>query len=331
VSGTTAVNANGSGVATFSNLSITGSVGARTLRFTSGSGQDVSSTVNVSFHPSQGTQTLAYCGSQLMDVDVPSASFARPRPVAVYIHGGAWTSGDRLAGLLLPELRTELLSRGYVVVSLDYRLADGTPGNEWPAQIHDAKCAIRHLRDRAGDYGADGRIGVWGASAGGHLASMLGVTDTSDGFEGNGGFFGVSSHVDAVAPIGSISDITGGPTHPELPFAVGMGGPGELTFGGDWPGPSQELTDASPITWASSDDPPFYIVHGDEDTTVLYPQAPTLETALLNAGVPNPDVTLLTVVNGGHNLNDVGMGTPSHTLAQVADLIADFFDDHVLN
>jgi dipeptidyl aminopeptidase/acylaminoacyl peptidase len=88
------------------------------------------------------------------------------------------------------------------------------------------------------------------------------------------------------------------------------------------------LTEASPIDWADSNDAPFYIVHGDQDGTVLHAQAETLRDVVTGA---SGDATLLTVVNGGHNLNDVGMGTPSHTLAQVADLIADFFDDHVFN
>jgi acetyl esterase/lipase len=326
--GTTGVTTNGSGVATFSSLSLSGSAGPRTLTFASGSGQATSSTVNVSY--GEGMQTLTYCGSQLMDVFVPDEAFPRPLPVAVHIHGGAWVSGNRTEGLLWADgmggdgaLKSELLGRGYVVVSLDYRLA---PDSQWPAQIHDVKCAIRHLRAKAGDYGADGRIVVWGASAGGHLASLLGVTDASSGLEGNEGFSGTSSQVHAVAPIGSISDITGGPNHPELPFALGAGGPGEQTFGASWPGPNQVLTDASPITWVGSNDAPFYIVHGDQDATVLYPQATRLNTALSAAG---GNTQLLTVANGGHNLNDVGMGTPSHTLAQVADMIADFFDLHV--
>jgi acetyl esterase/lipase len=253
-----------------------------------------------------------------MDVLVPDESLPRPLPVAVYIHGGAWVSGNRTEGLeagqVSGEIKSELLGRGYVVVSLDYRLA---PDNQWPAQIHDVKCAIRHLRAKPSEYGADGRIVVWGHSAGGHLASMLGVTDASSGLEGNEGFSGVSSRVDAVAPIGSISDITDAPNHPELPFA--LTGPGGDTFA-TWP---DAQPDASPITWASSNDAPFYIVHGDQDGTVLYPQATKLNTALANAGGATQ---LLTVQGGGHNLEN-----GNYTLAQVADMIADFFDSHVLD
>jgi acetyl esterase/lipase/5-hydroxyisourate hydrolase-like protein (transthyretin family) len=314
--GTQTVATNGSGVATFSGLSISGSVGGRTLKFASGAAQVTSGTVNVSY--GEGTQLITYCGSQQMDVFVPANSFTRPRPVAVYVHGGGWTSGDRTLGLLLPEVKSELLSRGYVVVSVDYRLADSTAANFWPAQINDVKCAIRHLRAKAGEYGGDGRIVSWGASAGGHLTSMLGVTDASDGLEGSGGFSGVSSRVDAAVPIGGISDLTDAPTHPE----IGFFGP-EWTFD-DWPAAQY---DASPIEFATGDDPPFLIIHGDQDATVLYPQATKLNTALGGAGATTQ---LVTVVNGGHNLDDVGAGTPSYTLAQLATTIANFFDAQVL-
>jgi len=315
VGGTTSVNTNGSGIATFSNLSISGTPGPRTLRFTATAAQATSNTVNVSY--SAGSYTVTYCGTQLMDVTVPNAAFPRPRPVAVYIHGGGWTSGDRTLGLLLSEVRDELVNnRGYVVVSIDYRLA---PTDQWPAQIHDAKCAIRHMRARAGDYGTDGHIGVWGASSGAHLAALIG-TSGSGNLEGNEGFPGISSAVDAVAPIGHISDLSSASAQAELYF------PDPPNVFPTWPGPSQELTDASPVSWASSNDPPFYIVHGTADATVDFNQAVRMDDALSFVGA---NVTLLPVVNGGHNLNDVGMGTPSHTLDQIKTIIADFFDAYV--
>jgi acetyl esterase/lipase len=327
VGGTPIVMTDGSGTATFSDLSIDGDPGLRTLLFSVDAIQTTSAPVHVAY--AEGTYlAVQYCGSiaaQRMDVYVPSNSVARPLPVAVYIHGGGWTSGDSSSGLLLPEVRTELLLRGYVVVSVNYRLATAST-NKWPAQINDVKCAIRHLRAEAGDYGFDGAsIGVWGASAGGHLASMLGVTDASSGFEGSGGYSGVSSRVSAAVPIGGISDMTStqAPDHPELNFF----GP-EWAFEATWPGPSTQLDEASPIWWTSSDDPPFLIVHGDQDTTVLPAQATRLDDSLDSAGALT---TLQLVTNGGHNLDDVGMGTPSPTLAQVVQQIADFFDAHVVS
>jgi acetyl esterase/lipase len=239
--------------------------------------------------------------------------------LAAFIHGGGWVSGDKSGATLLPEVRDELLSRGYVVVSLNYRLG-GTA--QWPAQINDVKCAIRHLRAEAADYGFDGvRVGVWGSSAGGHLSEMLGVTDATSGFEGSGGYAGQSSRVTAAVAIGGISDLTQGPTHSELNFS----GP-ETTFG-SWPGPSAELTNASPITWESADDPPFLLVHGDQDVTVFPAQAQRLFDQLDAVGV---NATLQFVTDGGHNLEEVTEGTPpTPSIAQVAQQIADFLDAHV--
>ncbi len=325
LSGATTVTTSGAGTATFSNLSISGSPGPRTLRFSSSGLQIVSSTVHVGYAQG-GYIDLQYCGSiaaQRMDVYVPSNSFQRPLPVAVYIHGGSWTGHDKSEEdlLLWANARQELLGRGFVVATLNYRLATAS-ANKWPAQIHDVKCAIRHLRAEAGDYGADGRIGVWGASAGGHLAAMIGVTDTiaAPHLEGSGGYAGWSSRVSAAVAIGGIFDLTQQPDHPEIQFEGG-----EWAFT-EWPGPnSTQLNHASPLWWASSDDPPFLIVHGQEDGTVLYPQAPRMDDALDGAGASS---TLVPVVNGGHELQNIG-GTATPSILVVMEQIADFFDTHV--
>ena len=107
--------------------------------------------------------------SQMLDVYVPDVLTA-PRPVMVWIHGGGWYSGDKSAppgmGLLL---------RGYVVASINYRLSSEAL---FPAQIFDCKAAIRFLRAHSREYGIDStRIGVWGDSAGGQLAALLGTTN----------------------------------------------------------------------------------------------------------------------------------------------------------
>ena len=185
------------------------------------------------------------------------------------------------------------------------------------------KCAVRHLRALAGDYGTDGRIGAWGASSGGHLVSMLGVTDAASGLEGSEGFAGVSSRIAAAVPIGGISDLTDAPDHPELPFMAPPAPNGDRMFPGSWPAAQP---DASPITWASTDDPPFLIIHGDQDDVVLPAQSTKMFNSLAGT-VPAP--VLQWVTPGGHNLEDVGMGTPSPTLAQLTQQIANFFDTHV--
>jgi dipeptidyl aminopeptidase/acylaminoacyl peptidase len=90
-------------------------------------------------------------------------------------------------------------------------------------------------------------------------------------------------------------------------------------------GPSAQLDTASPIWWTSSDDPPFLIVHGDQDTVVLPAQATRLRDYFNGVGTI---VTLQIVTNGSHGFNDSG-GPASPTKAQLTQQIADFFDLHI--
>src|SRR5271165_4020224 len=114
---------------------------------------------------------VEYCkgGGQplLMDVFIPRNRIRTPTPAILWIHGGGWERGDKNgnSGALL------LADEGFVTASLFYRLSGDSP---FPADIEDCKCAIRFLRANAGKYGIDpNRIGVAGASAGGHLAELV--------------------------------------------------------------------------------------------------------------------------------------------------------------
>lgn len=101
--------------------------------------------------------------------------------VVVWIHGGAWQTGSRR---ITP---TQFLhDHGYALVSIGFRFTDAAI---FPAQIQDCKCAIQFLRANAKAFGIDSeKIGVWGASAGGHLAAMLALTNGHIQFEGNDGY-----------------------------------------------------------------------------------------------------------------------------------------------
>jgi acetyl esterase/lipase len=91
------------------------------------------------------------------------------RPVVVWLHGGAWRRGSR------DNVRhcDELMRAGYVLASVSYRFSQEA---RFPAQIIDCKAAVRWLRAHATEYGLDTeQIFAWGASAGGHLAALLGA------------------------------------------------------------------------------------------------------------------------------------------------------------
>ena len=112
----------------------------------------------------------------LLDLHVPDD--AAGLPVVVWIHGGGFTAGDRryLPPTLAPgSVFAALTGAGLACATVDYRLAAEA---DWPAQREDIAAAVSFLRATAGEYGLDAaRIGLWGESAGGHLALMAGLTD----------------------------------------------------------------------------------------------------------------------------------------------------------
>jgi len=114
-----------------------------------------------------------------MDLYFPAASQA-PWQVLVYAHGGSFTSGDKLKGSGVIDIPA-MTARGYAVAAINYRLM---PANPFPAEVLDAKCAIRFLRAHAAEYQLDTeKIGIWGGSAGGHLVAMVGLTNGNAAFD----------------------------------------------------------------------------------------------------------------------------------------------------
>jgi acetyl esterase/lipase len=235
-------------------------------------------------------------------------------PAVIYVHGGAWIGGDKREGAGATEI-PELISRGYLVAAINYRLA---PQYKFPAQIEDVKCAVRFLRANAATYGIDpARIGAWGGSAGGHLVALLGVTDTNADFEGNGGYADQSSRVQAVVDMFGPTDLS----------AIFQGADPQLLqlVFGTTNRNSDTVKRASPVTWVSSDDPPFLILHGDKDMLVPPNQSKKLYDRLAAAGVP---ATLVIVKNAGHGfIPEGGIMDPSRD--QITKMVADFFDRYL--
>ena len=232
-----------------------------------------------------------------------------PAPALVYIHGGGWHGGDKAAGDDMRDV-VALARHGYVVASINYRVA---PRHRFPAQIHDAKCAVRHLRAHAAVLGVDpGRIGAWGASAGAHLAALLALTVPDDGLEGPHGRGAHSSAVQAVVDLYGPVDLTA----PDLPARTR-----EIVravFGDD----AASQRRASPLNYVRPGGPPFLIFHGAEDQSVPVSQSRAMHARLLAAGVP----ARLVVVRGArHVLEADGEITP--TREEISLAIAKFFDE----
>jgi len=259
--------------------------------------------------------TYGNAGSVALKLDIYYPKSATEAvPAVVYVHGGAWIQGDKAIGAGANEI-PELVNRGFLVVSVDYRLA---PQHKWPAQIEDVKCAIRFLRAHAAEYGINPqRIGAWGGSAGGHLVAMLGTTDASVGLEGTGGYAEESSRVQAVVDMFGPADLS-------VLFRGYRGDLLEQVFGTADPN-SQIARLASPVTYVSADDPPFLILQGDKDNVVPLEQSQILYDRLLAGGVP---ASMVVVKNAGHGFIPSG-GTMSPSRSEITTLVADFFEEYL--
>jgi acetyl esterase/lipase len=245
-----------------------------------------------------------------LDLYLPES--AENPPLVVWIHGGGWSGGNKK---WCPV--KWLADHGYAVASVSYRFSQQA---KFPAQIHDVKAAVRWLRANAEQYGYDPeRIAASGASAGGHLAALLGVTAGVGALEGEvGEHLDESSKVNVVINYYGASDfILRSRTQPERANAVGsvvyelLGGPASVL--------TEKAVLASPAFYVTRDDPPLMIVHGVDDKTVLIDQAVRLFTCYLEAGLP---VELHALEGLGHGGDEFYTGTNRQ-------LVLDFLEKHL--
>jgi acetyl esterase/lipase len=238
-------------------------------------------------------RTVTYCtdgGVPLaMSLFAPSAS-PRPVPVVVEIHGGGWQQGSRLLSLASSTTAADLVAAGIMVASVDYRLA---PRDPWPDQIIDVECAVRFLRAHAADLGIEpDRIAALGTSAGGQLASLLGMAAVAHEWD-QGPYLDQSSRVDVVVDQFGPADLTATDWPHDTAVMI------RRVFGA-YPTPANPvLKAASPVTYAAAADAPFLIVQGTDDQVVPLSQSEELASRLRAAGVP---VQLVLVARGRHGL-----------------------------
>jgi len=250
---------------------------------------------------------------QMLDLYLPKQRAGdKPLPVVAYIHGGGWGAGDRKRAASM--MAAQAASGNYAGVSIGYRLSAEA---SWPAQIHDAKAAIRWLRGHAKEFNFDPeRIAVWGGSAGGHLVSLLGTSGEVQELEGDlGEFTKLSSRVSCVVNLCGPSDLT-------APLRSGDAALQEDTaITGLLGGPLDKKRDlaraASPLTHVTPDDAPFLTAHGTKDERVNFSHAVNLDAALKKAGVPS---LLIPIAGGGHGIQ----GGP-----ELAGRIQQFLDLHL--
>jgi len=225
----------------------------------------------------QGITHAVADGTELkLDLARPSTGEG-PFPAIVYFDGNCWGYCGGTRGTYDWEIGIAA-QHGYVAATVDVRKLQ-TVGREYkntfPTQVYDAKAAVRWLRANAAKYNIDSNhIGATGWSSGGHLALMLGLTDASDGLEGNGPNMEFSSRVQAVVSSCAPSDLSNGyELNREIVTAFIGASPTQAP---------EKYKAASPIFWVTADDPPVLIISGDKDG---FGQSVLLDAKLQEAGV----------------------------------------------
>lgn len=244
-----------------------------------------------------------------------------PFRTVVWIHGGAWRSGDEDN----VQQAIRLVCRGFAVASIDYRLT--SEGAVFPQPLHDVRAAVRFLRAQAATYDLDPtRFAAFGSSAGGHLAALLGttagITELDDPALGNAGF---SSAVQAVVDWYGPTDFEQmdaqllAQSCPASAARHSEAGSGESDLVGCVVGEAScadEVARANPITHVDPTDTPFLMIHGTADCISPRAQSALLAEALRSAGVCVSEHSLVGAEHGG----------PGWVTAPPQARVADFLD-----
>jgi acetyl esterase/lipase len=254
-------------------------------------------------------------GFRPLVLDLYQPEGGTPKPLILFVHGGGWVGGNtRHSGALenFPEAIAQLAAEGFVVASVEYRLSSEAP---FPAALQDVRAALRYLKDNADKYRIDkNKVAVWGGSAGGQLAALAAVScgdQTLDATQATAG----SECVQGAVVWYGVFDFQ--PVIAERPDA-----PVSRYLGCKGPCEPATVRRASPVSYISPDDPPFLLIHGEQDRTVDVGQSRSFEAALRKNGV---QVRSLYIPNVDHSfVGRTGQETREATLA-ATNATFDFF------
>lgn len=245
------------------------------------------------------------------------------RPLVIYVHGGAWMIGNtRELGAFrnTPAVLAELAAKGYVVASLEYRLAGEAP---FPAAIDDVRTAIRFLKANAERYGIDsGHVAIWGASAGAQLAALaaLDCGQAPSGLDKSNAEQSDCVHA-AVAWYG-VYDFS---TLPKSFVPPAKAAYLDCKEGVCDP---RTVAAASPVNYIDAKDPPMLLIHGTDDKTVSMAQSQELAAKLAAARVP---VALEIIPGSAHGWKGVDDAATRANSLRALDLTFRFFDAQFKN
>jgi acetyl esterase/lipase len=215
----------------------------------------------------------------LLDIYLPANATGK-LPLVIFIHGGGWLSNDKYADMgYMKKTVAEIISSGYALASIDYRFSSQAV---FPAQMQDCNRAISFLYENADKYGFDKDLfAVMGFSAGGHLASMVGLSKNNNintfFMPGTSKSFYFKAVVDFYGPSELIL----------FPGSSDEKSPEALLIGAAPLNRPDLAKAASPVTYVDKNDPPFLIIHGEKDDLVSPDQSRLLSAWLSVSGVQN--------------------------------------------
>jgi acetyl esterase/lipase len=213
-----------------------------------------------------------------------------PPPLVVWIHGGGWRAGSKAS----PP--SSFVDAGFALASLDFRQSTEA---RFPAMVHDIKAAIRFLRAHAPAYRYDAsRVAIAGASSGGHLAALVGVSNGHEALEGTvGDHLDQSSDVQAILVYFGASNLTT-ILQQSTPAGLRIREPAlELLLGGTPDDVPDVARLASPVFHVGANAPPLHMLHGDQDVQMPINQSHELQGVYKTLGL---DVTFDVVHGAPH-------------------------------
>ncbi|HEV7960320.1 MAG TPA: alpha/beta hydrolase [Rhizomicrobium sp.] len=254
---------------------------------------------------------------------IPPKPKETARPAILFVHGGLWLSGDARSAPGFddfPATLAALSAKGYVVASVNYRLADEA---HFPAAVQDVKSALRWLRTHATDYDIDTtRVMVWGTEAGGQIAALVGtscgVNVLEPAADAKSKAPMASDCVEGVIDWSGPVDLVGWDPDAGRTAAAGTATPLGSYLGCE---PADcaagVVRAASPLSYLETMTPPFLIQQGAADTRVPPDQSRKLYDALQNLHVPS---TLVVYPDIGENFSRNGAPDPAVNAKAVADM-----------
>ena len=269
--------------------------------------------------PSRGFQNIS------LQMDILQPKTEAKKPAILFVTGGGFINANRANGL---QLREKLADAGYVVASINYRVA---PTATFPQPLEDVKSAIRYLKANADKFGIDARrVGIVGGSAGGYLSAMTGTTSGTKTFD-KGDNLNFDSTVRCAVDLYGISDPTKigadfpadvQKKHQSAGATEALWVNGSPVFGGKDGGilaDKETAEKANPIHYISKSSAPMLLMHGTADTVVSPSQTDLLYQALQQKGIESERYVIPHAQHGGvYWVQD-----------NVIDVITAFFNKHL--